>query len=192
MATDKKSFLLYCDLIHTVNELPDDKAGELFKHILSYVNDENPTTSDLVIKISFEPIRQQLKRDLKKYEQIRERNAANARKRWDATACERIPNSTKNADSGSDTGNDTDSDKETDSVVPQLHEVIDYFTENGYTKASAEKAFKYYNDAMIHRNGRVWKDGKGNTVKSWKGKMVGVWFKDENKAPKKFTPKPFS
>ena len=113
MAENKKSFLLYCDLIHTVKELPDDKAGELFKHILSYVNDENPVTNDLIIKISFEPIKQQLKRDLQKYEGIRERNAANARKRWDAknaTASDRIPNSTKNADSDNDTDIDTDID----------------------------------------------------------------------------------
>ena len=70
MADNKKSFLLYVDLIHTVNQLPDDKAGQLFKHILSYVNDQDPQTDDLITKISFEPIKQQLKRDLKKYENI--------------------------------------------------------------------------------------------------------------------------
>jgi hypothetical protein len=39
---DKKSFVLYCDLLHTVEKLPDDKAGLLFKHILKYVNDLDP------------------------------------------------------------------------------------------------------------------------------------------------------
>jgi len=68
MAVDKKSFVLYSDLIFTVSQLPNDKAGELFKHILMYVNDENPVTNDLIINISFEPIKQQLKRDLVKYE----------------------------------------------------------------------------------------------------------------------------
>jgi len=68
MAEDKKGFVLYADLIHTVNKMPNDKAGELLKHILSYVNDENPTTEDLIIQLTFEPIKQQLKRDLKKYE----------------------------------------------------------------------------------------------------------------------------
>lgn len=68
MAVDKKSFVLYSDLIHTVSKMPNDKAGELFKHILSYVNDEQPKTDDLIIQLTFEPIRQQLKRDLKKYE----------------------------------------------------------------------------------------------------------------------------
>ena len=71
MATDKKGFILYADLIHTVNQLPSDKAGDLFKHILSYVNDEHPVTEDIVIKIAFEPIKQQLKRDLRKFEEVK-------------------------------------------------------------------------------------------------------------------------
>jgi len=61
--------LLYTDLIHTVNKMPNDKAGELFKHILSYVNDLNPETEDLIIQLTFEPIKQQLKRDLLKYKE---------------------------------------------------------------------------------------------------------------------------
>jgi hypothetical protein len=70
MAENKKSFLLYCDLIHTVSKMPNDKAGELFKHILEYVNDENPETDDLIIKLTFEPIKQQLKRDLGKWSEM--------------------------------------------------------------------------------------------------------------------------
>ena len=68
MAENKKSFVLYADLIHTVTKMPNDKAGQLLKHILSYVNDENPETDDLIIQLTFEPIKQQLKRDLRKYE----------------------------------------------------------------------------------------------------------------------------
>ncbi len=68
MAKDKKSFLLYCDLIHTVEHMPSEKAGDLFKHILKYVNDENPITDDLIVKLTFEPIKQSLKRDLLKWE----------------------------------------------------------------------------------------------------------------------------
>jgi hypothetical protein len=69
MASGKKSFLLYCDLIHTVEKMPNEKAGELLKHILRYVNDQNPTTNDLIIELTFEPIKQQLKRDLDKWEE---------------------------------------------------------------------------------------------------------------------------
>lgn len=68
MAENKKSFVLYCDLIHTIEKMPDDKAGLVFKHLLKYVNDQNPVTDDLIVDVVFEPIKHQLKRDLKKYE----------------------------------------------------------------------------------------------------------------------------
>lgn len=79
MAENKKSFILYCDLIHTVNKLPNEKAGELFKHILSYVNDENPHTEDLIIQIAFEPVKLQLKRDLVKWENYIEKQRQNGK-----------------------------------------------------------------------------------------------------------------
>lgn len=68
MAENKKSFLLYVDTYETVKHLTDKQAGELFKLILSYVNDENPEPNSALIKIAFEPIKQSLKRDLKKYQ----------------------------------------------------------------------------------------------------------------------------
>lgn len=75
MASGKKSFILYCDLIHTFNELTDVEAGQLIKHLLAYVNDQNPQTDNKLIKIAFEPIKQQLKRDLKDWEVIREKRS---------------------------------------------------------------------------------------------------------------------
>lgn len=71
MAENKKSFILYCDLIHTVEKMPDDKAGKLMKHLLRYVNDMNPECDDLVVDVVFEGIKQQLKRDLKHWEEVR-------------------------------------------------------------------------------------------------------------------------
>lgn len=63
---------------------------------------------------------------------------------------------------------------------PLLDEVIAYFKENGYTEDAARRAWNYYNASLVD-GGRVWKDGKGQTVKSWKQKMQSVWFKDEYK-----------
>jgi hypothetical protein len=68
---NKKSFILYADYKNTVNILDDEIAGKLFKHILSYVNDENPQTDNIVLKIAFEPIKQQLKRDLNRWKDIK-------------------------------------------------------------------------------------------------------------------------
>ena len=86
MAKDKKGFILYADQKAIFDQLPNDKAGELIKFILSYVNDENPETDDLIIKLAFTPIQQQLKRDLIKYEETKENRSkagkAGANKRW--------------------------------------------------------------------------------------------------------------
>ena len=102
MAKEKNSFLLYCDIIHTIEKLSDDDAGQLLKHILRYVNDETPETDNKIVEVVFEPIKQSLKRDLVKYENIRTKNQENARKRWNATASERMQSVTKNAVSDSD------------------------------------------------------------------------------------------
>ena len=67
MAEGKASFLLYSDFIHVFEALEDDEAGRLIKHILRYVNDKHPVPPDKLTKIAFEPIKQQLKRDLESW-----------------------------------------------------------------------------------------------------------------------------
>ena len=71
MAEGKKSFVLYTDLIHTVKKLPKETIADLFLTILDYVNDLNPEPKDVLLQVAFEPIKQQLKRDLKDWEGIR-------------------------------------------------------------------------------------------------------------------------
>ena len=79
MAKEKNSFVLYTELIETVDELTNEQAGVLFKHILRYVNDQNPDAPDEMTRLLFIPIRQNLKRDLKKWESIRLRNSLKIR-----------------------------------------------------------------------------------------------------------------
>jgi len=76
----KKSFILYADLIHTVTKMPDEKAGQLLKIILEYVNDNDPSTDDLLLQIAFEPIKQQLKRDLVNWREFRNKQSENGKK----------------------------------------------------------------------------------------------------------------
>ena len=81
MAENKKSFILYADLKHTLAKVPDDVAGKLFKLILEYVNDNNPTIeNDLLLEVLFEPIKQTLKRDLQRWEQFRIKQSENGKK----------------------------------------------------------------------------------------------------------------
>lgn len=90
MAKDKKGFILYADQKALFDQLPNDKAGELIKFIMAYVNDENPVTEDLIINLAFTPIKQQLKRDLQKFEQTKVSRSiagkAGADKRWQNVA----------------------------------------------------------------------------------------------------------
>lgn len=79
MAKNKKSFVLYCDMIYTVELLEDEQAGQLLKMILAYVNDQNPDTDNLLLQVAFEPIKRQLKRDLKNYEERAQRSRTNGK-----------------------------------------------------------------------------------------------------------------
>ena len=80
MADNKKGFVLYADNKSMVDMLSDEQAGKLMKIIFQYVNDENPILDDILIKLAFEPIKLQLKRDLKKYEKIKEKRSFAGRK----------------------------------------------------------------------------------------------------------------
>lgn len=90
MADNKKSFILYCDQRGVWDKLNNEQAGKLIKHILAYVNDENPKTDDFITELAFEPIKQQLKRDLKEWEQTRKSRSgagkAGAAARWQKVA----------------------------------------------------------------------------------------------------------
>jgi len=68
MAKDKKSFILYSDQIEHFEDLTDEEAGQLIKHVFRYVNDQNPEAPNRIIQVAFNPVKQQLKRDLKTYE----------------------------------------------------------------------------------------------------------------------------
>lgn len=75
MAQNKKSFILYADQKTIFDSLSDKEAGVLIKHIYSYVNDENPKAVTKLLKVAFEPIKQQLKRDLKDWEEKKAKRA---------------------------------------------------------------------------------------------------------------------
>lgn len=108
-------------------------------------------------------------------------------------SCEKRLSSKRNGSNGGkatakstakSTANDTPKEKKNKKekykgkfIPPTLIEVKDYFKEKGYKEQTAIKAFEYYESGN-------WRDSKGDKVKSWKQKMQGVWFKEENKIVK--------
>jgi hypothetical protein len=123
----KKSFILYCDLIHAVEELTDDQAGKLLKIILQYVNDNDPVIEDQILKVAFTPIKLALKRDLEEWKKTCDRNKVNGEKggrppKEDKTqkthSVSEKPNKTQRLISKpKKADNDTDTDNEIDNEV---------------------------------------------------------------------------
>jgi len=174
MAKDKKSFLLYCDQQGVFNKLPDEIAGKLIKHIFAYVNDENPPCDDLLLTIAFEPIKTQLKRDLRKYDEYIDKQKFNGAK-GGRPKKEEITQITqpffqepKKADNVNVTDNDNVKDikvKRDVFIKPSIVEIKNYMLEIGMNDVS-EKWFDYYES-----NG--WLVGK-NKMKNWKA-AVRTW-----------------
>jgi hypothetical protein len=76
----KKSFVLYTDQREVFDELSDEDAGKLIKHIFAYVNDEDPITEDKLLKVAFLPIKTQLKRDLRIWDEKKSQRAEAGKK----------------------------------------------------------------------------------------------------------------
>jgi hypothetical protein len=171
MALNKKSFVLYTDQRSYFDKLNDQEAGQLIKHIFSYVNDENPNPVDRIIDLSFEPIKLQLKRDLVKYESISNRNKSNGKlggrpkqeEPKKPTGLSGNPDKPKKADTDNDT--DTDINKK----IPTFIEFRDYAIEHKPLANIKDLKLKY--DSWV-ANG--WKDGNNKKIVNWKSKILNT------------------
>jgi hypothetical protein len=121
MAKDKTSFILYSDLIGVVKKLVlkdreegTNYAGELFLHILEYVNDNNPIPINFIVDMAFEPIKLALKRDLVKYEiyinKQKENGSKGGRPKKETQETQPFLEKPKKADSVSDSVIDSDNE----------------------------------------------------------------------------------
>lgn len=139
MAENKKSIIVYIEWINIFEELSDEEAGKLIKHLFRYVNDKNPEAPDRLTKLLFEPIKQTLKRDLVKYENKREKNRNNARKRWDkknAIASDGIKTDANHAVNDNDSVNDNVNvnvnvikEKPSDKPIDFIDQIVNTFVE---------------------------------------------------------------
>lgn len=212
MATNKRSFVLYCDLLHAIHELNREERGDLLTAILEYVNDKDPVPESRVVKVAFDHVKVQLKRDLIKYESIREKRRAAAkqsvirRAKGDSDQSEHLSTSAHTREQVLNDVNKTDkcSDDE------QNERALDAQTARnvkGNVNEQSPKANKRFIPPTVEvvqeyckeRNNRVdaskfvdyytangWKVGK-NPMKDWKA-AVRMWEKsgyDKSEPPKK-------
>ena len=188
MAKGKHGFVLYTDLIHTVRKMPKEKAGELFITILQYVNDENPVVNDLMVDLVFEPIKQQLKRDLRKYEkkiiQCSEAGRASAEARKKQRASTDVEGrSTKSTDN--DTVTDTVIVKDKDKKI----KYADFIT---MTKTEHQKLIDSHGEKNTKILIEILNNYKGANGKKYKSDYLAIlnWVVDRAKRDGKYENKP--
>jgi len=112
----QKSFLLYTDSLDILEHLSDEQSGKLFKAIRSYISGDI-LKLDPLLMVAFVPIRNQIDRDLEKYNNICERNKVNGskggrpkkpKKPTGLSGNPKNPSKPKKAYNDNDTDNDTD------------------------------------------------------------------------------------
>lgn len=180
----REYFCAYHSYLNAMEQLNDEERGRLFTALLVY--SQSGTVPELTgnERFIFPSMRWQIDRDTKQYTAKCEKQAQNARKRWDATACNGIPTHAKDAktkekekekakakekekENKGGVGESPTPDKPPRArfVPPDEAELIAFFREAGSDKAEAE-AFRDYYEA----NG--WKVGK-NSMKDWKAAARG-------------------
>ena len=99
MAENKKSFVLYADLIKSIEHLTNEEKGILFNHLLEYVNDKNPVLEDRLILTAWKPIELQLKRDLIKFEEVKAKRSEAGKRSAELRALKNDENNLTNSTS---------------------------------------------------------------------------------------------
>ena len=179
----KKSFLLYCDQISLFEHLPDEKAGQLIKIIFDYVNDKDPKIKDLLLKVALEPIKLQLKRDLKIWEDTKEDRSNSGHlgnlKRWHPNIYNKVIKGKITLEEGVEESQRIAKDRTaTDgiaSVAVNVNDTVnDTVTDNTLSQpdlkkpgtASFEEKFRYFIlvfNETAHRVSRLERKFKGDT-----------------------------
>ena len=169
----RDSLIFYRSFYEAINELPKETQAEVYHAIFEFSLNYKEIELSGLSKTIFTLIKPQLQANNKRFENgtkpkhKQNESKTEAKDKQDLSKTQANNNVNVN-------NNKNKKDNDNKFTPPTLLEVQNYFKENGYTLESATKAFNYYDTAQ-------WKDSKGNKVKSWKQKMQGVWFKDENK-----------
>jgi hypothetical protein len=183
MAKGKKSFVLYSDQKELFEALTDEQSGKLIKHIFRYVNDENPTLDDPILKIAFITIKSVLKRDLNKWEnQIKQRSeagkrSAESRKRNSTTVNERPRNSTDNVNVNVNVS-DNVNDKNINNNIVKINfdDLLNFFNQTFH------KQSRVINDKIKRKYQARLKEGytKDDIAKSMRSCSVDKFHKESN------------
>ena len=161
MAENKKSFVLYADLLKSIEHLTNEEKGILFNHLLEYVNDKNPILEDRLVLTAWKPIELQLKRDLVKFEEVRVKRSEAGKKSAELKAQQNSTNSTSVESVKQTSTNSTDNVNDNDNVNVINNKIL----ERKLKFADTLKPFvETYGKEMIRKFFNYWTEpNKSNT-----------------------------
>ena len=183
--SDKKSFVLYCDIGQHLALLSDEEAGQLFKALVRYADTGEQSELPPMAGMAFSFISAQIDRDSQKWKDIREKRKQAGK----------IGGSKKQANQASALSAKQEQTKQAVNVpvpvnapvsvtanvnrasharftIPKESEVVAYFEAQRRTAAEASAFFDYYT-----ANG--WRVGK-NPMKDWQA-TVRNWIRRTGK-----------
>ena len=83
MSKDQKGFVVYGSIKEVIDELPNDQVAQLFRGMVDYFVSGKAPKFTGVLKLVFIPIKQQMDRDMEKYDAKCEKNRKNIQNYWD-------------------------------------------------------------------------------------------------------------
>ena len=164
MAENKKSFVLYADLIKSIEHLTYEEKGILFTHLLEYVNDMNPVLTDRLILTAWKPIELQLKRDLKKFEEVKAKRSVAGKRSAELRALkndEQDATNSSRVDSVEQTPTnqtDNDNDNVNDNVINNKY-TINFDKLLSFLNSKTGRNFKIINEATKKKYNARLKEG---------------------------------
>ena len=186
MAENKKSFVLYADLIKSIEHLTYEEKGILFTHLLEYVNDMNPILTDRLILTAWKPIELQLKRDLKKFEEVKAKRSVAGKRSAELRALkndeQEATNSTSVESVEQTPTNPTDNDNVNDNVNVINNNTINFDKLLSFLNSKTGRNFKVINDATKKKyNARI-KEGytKDDILKAITNAVNSDYHKENN------------
>lgn len=163
MAKEQKGFVVYGDIEESLDELSDEQVAKLFRGMVNYFNTGKDPKFSGVLKLAFIPIRQQMDRDVDKYEKKCQKNKESIQAYWDKVKSEkentneyeRIPPNTNatNTKTKTSTNTKTETDtittsSETDaSSLPSF--LIGYLNEKAGTNYNVTKSVSKQIEGLV-------------------------------------------
>ena len=209
MSSKRDTFVLKASYFSAFrHKLNFEQKGRLLEAIYAYHlgEDYQSLLNDAAVDMAFSFIQEFAEMCKRNYDEISQKNSANASKRWqkdtkDATASDRIQSHNTDAKRClTDTDTDTDTNSDTDSLLkresvekkvataptrsrfvkPSIDEVKAYAKDMGYYGFNADRFQAYYES-----NG--WKVGR-NPMKDWRAAVRNWHAKDKAEAAPKMQP----